>query len=114
MSAVVSCNSMIDDNKVRSAVRRLTLVNFRNYKYLRLNFDSPFIILGGENGSGKTNVLEAVSFSVSVSSSSQGETGGTIRSLYFESSDSAAVSDWDLSRVPLTDIFMLNGTIVDG
>ena len=53
---------MIDDNKVRSAVRRLTLVNFRNYKYLRLNFDSPFIILGGENGSGKTNVLEAVSF----------------------------------------------------
>lgn len=62
MSAVVSCNSMIDDNKVRSAVRRLTLVNFRNYKYLRLNFDSPFIILGGENGSGKTNVLEAVSF----------------------------------------------------
>ena len=53
---------MIDDNKVGSAVRRLTLVNFRNYKYLRLNFNSPFIILGGENGSGKTNVLEAVSF----------------------------------------------------
>lgn len=62
MSAIVSCNSMIDDNKVGSAVRRLTLVNFRNYKYLRLNFNSPFIILGGENGSGKTNVLEAVSF----------------------------------------------------
>lgn len=62
MSAIVSCNSMIDDNKVGSAVRRLTLVNFRNYKYLRLNFNSPFIIFGGENGSGKTNVLEAVSF----------------------------------------------------
>ena len=53
---------MIDDSKVRSAVRRLTLVNFRNYKYLRLNLNMPFVILGGENGSGKTNVLEAVSF----------------------------------------------------
>ncbi len=49
-------------SKVRSAVRRLTLVNFRNYKYLRLNLDKPFIVLSGENGSGKTNVLEAVSF----------------------------------------------------
>lgn len=62
MSAVAFSNSIIDDAKVRSAVRRLTLVNFRNYKYLRLNLNKPFIVLGGENGSGKTNVLEAVSF----------------------------------------------------
>ncbi len=62
MSAVAFCNSIIDDAKVRSAVKRLTLVNFRNYKYLRLNLKKPFIVLGGENGSGKTNVLEAVSF----------------------------------------------------
>ena len=62
MSAVAFCNSMVDDAKVRSAVRRLTLVNFRNYKYLRLNLKAPFIVLSGENGSGKTNVLEAVSF----------------------------------------------------
>lgn len=52
----------IDDFKVRSAVTRLTLVNFRNYKYLRLNLSKPFVILYGENGSGKTNVLEALSF----------------------------------------------------
>ncbi len=50
------------ETKVRSAIRRLTLVNFRNYKYLRLNIKAPFIVLSGENGSGKTNVLEAVSF----------------------------------------------------
>ena len=49
-------------SKVRSAIRRLTLVNFRNYRYLRLNLDKPFIILSGENGSGKTNILEAISF----------------------------------------------------
>lgn len=48
--------------KVGSAVKRLTLVNFRNYKYLRLNIGAPFVVLSGENGSGKTNVLEAVSF----------------------------------------------------
>lgn len=51
-----------DDAKVRSAIRRLTLVNFRNYKYLRLSLDKPFVVLSGENGSGKTNVLEAISF----------------------------------------------------
>lgn len=42
--------------------KRLTLVNFRNYKYLRLNINQPFIVLSGENGSGKTNILEALSF----------------------------------------------------
>lgn len=50
------------NTKVKSALTRLTLVNFRNYKYLRLNLEKPFIVLGGENGSGKTNVLEAISF----------------------------------------------------
>ncbi len=63
MSAELSYSLNSDENsKVRSAVKRLTLVNFRNYKYLRLNLSSPFIILCGENGSGKTNVLEAISF----------------------------------------------------
>lgn len=51
-----------DYTRVRSAIKRLTLVNFRNYRYLRLNLDKPFVVLSGENGSGKTNVLEAISF----------------------------------------------------
>ena len=51
-----------DKTEVGLALSRLTLVNFRNYKYLRLNLNKPFIVLGGENGSGKTNILEAVSF----------------------------------------------------
>ena len=51
-----------EDAKVRSAIERLTLVNFRNYRYLRLNISRPFVILSGENGSGKTNVLESISF----------------------------------------------------
>lgn len=60
VAAYFDCN--FDTTKVRSALQRLTLVNFRNYKYLRLNFTNPFVVFGGENGSGKTNVLEAISF----------------------------------------------------
>lgn len=57
---IVNCD--FKETKVRSAIQRLTLVNFRNYKYLRLNLTAPFIVLHGENGSGKTNILEAISF----------------------------------------------------
>lgn len=53
---------LINNAKVRSAVGNLTLVNFRNYRFLRLSIDKPFVVLSGENGSGKTNILEAISF----------------------------------------------------
>lgn len=53
---------LINNAKVRSAVCNLTLVNFRNYRFLRLSIDAPFVVLSGENGSGKTNILEAISF----------------------------------------------------
>ena len=62
MSLAIYSDTDEIETKVRSAIKRLTLVNFRNYKYLRLNLKSPFIVLSGDNGSGKTNVLEAVSF----------------------------------------------------
>lgn len=48
--------------KEKSGVSRLTLTDFRNYAYLRINADLSPIILTGENGSGKTNILEAISF----------------------------------------------------
>lgn len=62
MDTALDFTNIHDETKVELAIRRLTLVNFRNYKYLRLNLEKPFIVLGGENGSGKTNVLEAISF----------------------------------------------------
>ena len=62
MNTAVNLNTSNDLTEVSSALKRLTLVNFRNYKYLRLNFDKKFVILSGENGSGKTNILEAISF----------------------------------------------------
>ena len=46
----------------KSGVSRLTLTDFRNYETLRLNFNLSPVVITGENGSGKTNILEAVSF----------------------------------------------------
>ena len=48
--------------QLKSGVQRLTLTDFRNYKNLRLETDIVPIIITGENGSGKTNILEALSF----------------------------------------------------
>lgn len=48
--------------KLKSGVIRLTLTDFRNYRHLRLNTEIAPVILTGENGSGKTNILEALSF----------------------------------------------------
>ncbi|MCQ2740575.1 MAG: DNA replication/repair protein RecF [Alphaproteobacteria bacterium] len=48
--------------KLKSGVKRLTLTDFRNYKQLRLQTEIAPIIVFGENGSGKTNILEAISF----------------------------------------------------
>ena len=42
-------------------ISRLTLHNFRNYPELRLDVTPGIIVLSGENGAGKTNILEAVS-----------------------------------------------------
>ncbi len=42
-------------------ITRLTLHNFRNHINLRMTAGSGFIALSGDNGAGKTNILEAVS-----------------------------------------------------
>ncbi|MBV2142185.1 DNA replication/repair protein RecF [Falsochrobactrum sp. TDYN1] len=46
----------------RVSVRRLKLVSFRNYAELALPLGPGHVVLTGENGSGKTNLIEAVSF----------------------------------------------------
>lgn len=48
--------------KEKSGVRRLTLSDFRNYQSLRIEANFAPIVITGENGSGKTNILEAISF----------------------------------------------------
>ncbi|MGH6850511.1 MAG: DNA replication/repair protein RecF [Methylocella sp.] len=43
------------------AVRRLALADFRSYASLDLAIDARLVVLTGENGAGKTNLLEALS-----------------------------------------------------
>lgn len=43
-------------------IEELKLYQFRNYASLRLALDQRHVVLTGENGAGKTNLLEAVSF----------------------------------------------------
>ena len=40
---------------------RLRLTDFRNYKQLSIDLDGRPVVLSGENGAGKTNLLEAIS-----------------------------------------------------
>lgn len=44
-----------------TAVTRLSLTDFRNYRDARLDAANGFVLLSGPNGAGKTNILEAVS-----------------------------------------------------
>lgn len=50
------------NNSIKSGVTRLTLTDFRNYQFLRINAELCPIVITGENGTGKTNILEAISF----------------------------------------------------
>lgn len=64
------------------AIARLTLTDFRNYHSLRLDAPTGLIALVGQNGAGKTNLLEAVSMLMpgrglrGADAASQGRVGG--------------------------------------
>ncbi|HKA47292.1 MAG TPA: AAA family ATPase, partial [Methyloceanibacter sp.] len=45
----------------RLYVQELKLTNFRNYERAAVSFDERPVVLVGDNGAGKTNLLEAVS-----------------------------------------------------
>ncbi len=58
-------NALREDARAESAgtawVERLSLTNFRNYPVAELRVGAAPVVLLGENGAGKTNLLEAVS-----------------------------------------------------
>ena len=51
----------ISESITPNAVTRLQITNFRNYATAQLDLDKRPVVLIGENGMGKTNLLEAVS-----------------------------------------------------
>src|SRR6186713_2926391 len=52
----------VDRAAGQTFVSKLSLVDFRNYTSLSIGLRPGPIVLTGENGAGKTNLLEAVSF----------------------------------------------------
>jgi DNA replication and repair protein RecF len=42
-------------------IRRLALSNFRNYRAASIEVEASLVVLTGENGAGKTNLIEAIS-----------------------------------------------------
>ena len=54
----------LNESSARSmlAVRQIRLTDFRNYRQLRLDCGLEPVVLVGGNGTGKTNLLEALSF----------------------------------------------------
>jgi DNA replication and repair protein RecF len=51
-----------DERPRRAFVSAVKLAAFRNYAALSLTFDERSVVLTGQNGAGKTNLLEALSF----------------------------------------------------
>jgi DNA replication and repair protein RecF len=49
------------DEPARTRLTRLRLTNFRNYAALDLDIEPRSVVFAGDNGAGKTNLLEAIS-----------------------------------------------------
>lgn len=49
-------------------IQKILLKNFRNHSNIKLHFEKPFVYLYGENGSGKTSVLESIYFGATTKS----------------------------------------------
>jgi DNA replication and repair protein RecF len=45
------------------AIKRIILENFRNHQSFVSDVDADVVFICGENGAGKTSILEAISFS---------------------------------------------------
>lgn len=50
------------DHVHKVAVRQLKLLRYRNYFSFNIRFSGQHVVFTGHNGSGKTNLLEALSF----------------------------------------------------
>ena len=51
----------VPTGKTMSHLSALRLVDFRNYSTLQVDLAARFVVLAGDNGAGKTNLMEAVS-----------------------------------------------------
>ncbi|MFC6490932.1 AAA family ATPase, partial [Nitratireductor sp. GCM10026969] len=62
MTTAESASAGSSGHPAQVHITKLQLANFRNYASLSLGLEPGAVVLTGENGAGKTNLLEAVSF----------------------------------------------------
>jgi DNA replication and repair protein RecF len=91
------CGQVGSECQIRSAsparVRRLTLVNFRNYHAANIAIENDLVILVGPNGAGKTNLLEALSFF----SPGRGLRRATLEEVALNEADGEGPGSWAVS-----------------
>ena len=61
LTVVTDTQQIAPDPGVQTQLLSLSVQNFRNYDACRIEIDAPKVLLLGENGAGKTNLMEAVS-----------------------------------------------------
>ena len=61
MTVLTNTHQAAPDEQVQTRLVSLTIQNFRNYDSCRLEIGASKVLLLGENGAGKTNLMEAIS-----------------------------------------------------
>jgi len=61
LAVLTDISRALPGEQVHTRLASLTVQDFRNYDGCHLEIDAPKVLLLGENGSGKTNLMEAVS-----------------------------------------------------
>ena len=99
------------------SIQSLLLNNFRNYSSLGLDFGKKPVVLYGNNGAGKTNLLESISLLFpgrglrSVSSSELGRNGDKEWSIYSSISDNISINKVGIGHVEGRNITKIDGKI---
>ncbi len=83
----------LDIRRPHVRLTRLALENFRNYASVALRLDGRHVCLYGANGSGKTNLIEAVS----MLSPGRGLRGADLVDIIRRAPDGASAGSWALS-----------------
>ncbi len=86
-------DAVLHPHRPHVRLTRLALENFRNYPMLQLRLDGRHVCLHGANGSGKTNLMEAVS----MLSPGRGLRGAEFGDLVRRDADGAVAKGWALS-----------------
>ncbi|MBM3527937.1 MAG: DNA replication/repair protein RecF [Alphaproteobacteria bacterium] len=74
-------------------IRRLALTNFRSYRAASLEAAANLVVLTGENGAGKTNLIEAIS----LLAPGRGLRRATLEEVAFSEGDGAGGDTWAVS-----------------